>query len=81
MNGIEAQAILLKPRFGHPVCLDAKHVLEMGDDLRLARKWARERGLGNYRCIQHPIVAEVPHEALEEELKHWRNCGWSEEQA
>lgn len=74
MTGIEAKKILVKPIFGHPVCIDAKRVLYMCADLRQARRWAKQRGLENPFI---PVPVEMlEHDQISTELTYWANCGW-----
>lgn len=74
MTGREAAQILEKPIFGNQVCIDAVKVLQMAEDLLLARQWAKRKEL-NGIATDIP-VAFLEHERIEKELDYWRHCGW-----
>jgi hypothetical protein len=74
MTATEAFVILQKPIFGHPVCIDAKHVLEMAEELVAARMWANRRGFET-PFIPAPVEM-LEHDQISTELTYWTNCGW-----
>lgn len=83
MTGREAAQILEKPIFGNQVCIDAVRVLQLAEDLLLARQWAKRKELCDPALgCDHALgmgklpVALMEHESIEEELAYWRHCGW-----
>jgi hypothetical protein len=78
MTGREAAQILENPIFGNQVCIDAVKVLQMAEDLLLARQWAKRKELCAPGMSDDaiPPVAAMEHESIEDELAYWRHCGW-----
>jgi hypothetical protein len=75
MTSTEADRILQKPIFGSQVCIDAISVMLMSEQLLEARDWARGKGVSAPRK-RTGVIASMQHEAIEDELAYWRQCGY-----
>jgi hypothetical protein len=75
MTSTEADRILQSPVFGNQVCIDAISVMLMSEELSQARDWAKAKGVSAPRK-RTGSIASMQHEAIEDELAYWRQCGY-----